>query len=297
MNQFNYDIAFSRNIGWLTKSEQKTIQSKKIAIAGMGGVGGVHLLTLCRLGVGHFHIADFDCFDVGNFNRQAGAFMSTLNQPKADVMKKMALDINPEIGLKSFDQGVTDENIDAFLEGVDLYVDGLDFFVLDMRAKVFQAAYEKGIPCISVAPIGMGAALINVLPNKMSFEDYFGFKEAKNDFEKALRFAIGLAPKIPHRKYLADEDGFDFKTLKAPSTPMGCQLASGVMGTEVLKILLGRGKVYALPHTLQFDAYNNNYYRSWLSWGHKNWFHKLKFTVVKQYYTKKVSASLTAGGV
>ena len=70
---FRYEQAFSRNIGWVTREEQALLRSKRVAIAGGGGVGGVHALTLARLGVTKFRIADFDTFDVPNFNRQVGA--------------------------------------------------------------------------------------------------------------------------------------------------------------------------------------------------------------------------------
>lgn len=60
----HYDAAFSRNLGWTTEWEQAAFRLKRVAIAGMGGVGGIHLLTLARLGIGQFHIADFDRFDV-----------------------------------------------------------------------------------------------------------------------------------------------------------------------------------------------------------------------------------------
>src|SRR5207253_4308530 len=86
MNRFSYDEAFSRNIGWVTSAEQRALRGKRIAIAGLGGVGGVHLLTLARLGIGAFNIADFDAFDLANFNRQAGALMSTLGRPKTEVL-------------------------------------------------------------------------------------------------------------------------------------------------------------------------------------------------------------------
>ena len=52
--EFAYSTAFSRNIGWVTMAEQEALRGKRIAIAGLGGVGGSHLLTLARLGVGHF---------------------------------------------------------------------------------------------------------------------------------------------------------------------------------------------------------------------------------------------------
>jgi tRNA A37 threonylcarbamoyladenosine dehydratase len=97
IDAFSYDRAFSRNIGWVTTEEQKALRGKRVAIAGMGGVGGIHLLTLVRLGIGSFHIADFDHFDIANFNRQVGATVSTLGKDKAGVLAAMARDINPAL--------------------------------------------------------------------------------------------------------------------------------------------------------------------------------------------------------
>src|SRR5271156_2955662 len=94
---FSYSEAFDRNLGWFTDYEQQALRGKNIAIAGMGGGGGgVHLLTLARLGIANFKIADMDRFDVPNFNRQVGAMMSTLGHPKVDVLARMVKDINPE---------------------------------------------------------------------------------------------------------------------------------------------------------------------------------------------------------
>src|SRR5437763_12289580 len=99
MNDFSYDEAFSRNIGWLTAAEQRALRGKRVAIAGLGGVGGSHLLTLARLGIGAFSIADFDTFGVENFNRQAGAVMSSVGRSKSLVLQEMAQDINPELDM------------------------------------------------------------------------------------------------------------------------------------------------------------------------------------------------------
>src|SRR3954465_9260423 len=82
---FSYAAAFDRNIGWLTDWEQLTLRTKRVAIAGMGGVGGFHLLTPARLGLRSFAIADFDRFEAANFNRQIGATISSLGRPKAEV--------------------------------------------------------------------------------------------------------------------------------------------------------------------------------------------------------------------
>ena len=86
---FDYRSAFSRNLGWVTEAEQERLRHRRVAIAGLGGVGGVHLLALTRLGIGKFHIADHDRFELVNFNRQAGATVDTLGRPKVDVMADM----------------------------------------------------------------------------------------------------------------------------------------------------------------------------------------------------------------
>jgi len=125
MPPFDYQTAFSRNIGWVTEAEQQILASKRVAIAGMGGVGGFHLLTLARLGVGKFNIADLDTFELANLNRQAGASLSTLGRPKVEVLAEMARDINPEADIRVFPHGVNAQNLAEFCQAVDLDVDGL----------------------------------------------------------------------------------------------------------------------------------------------------------------------------
>ena len=112
---YDYVAATSRNIGWLTGDEQAQVRQARVAIAGLGGVGGAHLLTLARLGVAKFHIADFDQFEVHNLNRQAGAFMSTLGARKVDAVAAMARDVNPESEVRTFADGVTAANLDLSL--------------------------------------------------------------------------------------------------------------------------------------------------------------------------------------
>lgn len=256
MLSFIYDEAFSRNIGWLTQQEQDQLRHKRVAIAGLGGVGGLHLLTLCRLGIGKFHLADFDTFDLANFNRQAGATVSALSHPKLEVMTRQARDINPELEITGFAEGVTAENLDGFLNGVDIYIDGLDFFAFEARQQVFAACAARRIPAVTAAPLGMGTAVLNFLPGSMSFDDYFRLDDG-HDREKPLRFLMGLAPGRLQMSYLVDPSTVDLANRKGPSTIMACQLCAGVAATEALKILLGRGPVRVAPKGYHFDAYRN----------------------------------------
>lgn len=281
MQPFRYDEAFSRNIGWLTRKEQNQLRHKRVAIAGLGGVGGSHLLTLCRLGIGKFHLADFDQFDIANFNRQAGATINTLGQDKLAVMQQQASDINPELEIKGFSEGVTTENLDAFLDGADLYIDGLDFFAFEIRQQVFAACAEKGIPAVTAAPLGMGAAVLNFLPGSMSFDNYFRLNDG-SEAEKPLRFLMGLAPARLQMGYLADPSTLDLENHKGPSTIMACQLCAGVAATEAMKILLGRGSVRAAPKGYHFDAYLNKLALTWRPGGNRNPLQRIFIALAKR---------------
>jgi len=278
---FSYEQAFSRNIGWVTKQEQQILKGKRVAIAGMGGVGGVHMLTLARLGIGAFHIADFDDFDIVNFNRQVGATVSTIGKPKAEVLANMARDINPDLDIKIFASGVNKQNLSEFFTDVDLYVDGLDFFAFPARQATFAACADLAIPAITAAPLGMGTAVLNFLPGKMTFEEYFGWGDLPDE-DKALRFLLGLAPAGLHGPYLVDRSSVSFEARRGPSTIMACQLCAGVAATEALKILLNRGKVLAAPYGMHFDAYRNKMVRTWRPWGNNNPLQRLAMMIVKK---------------
>jgi len=281
MRTFEYDAAFSRNIGWVTEEEQKRLRNTRVAIGGLGGVGGVHLLTLARLGIGRFSIADFDVFDIVNFNRQVGATVQSLGRPKIDVLGEMARDINPELELKMFPQGVGRESLDDFLDGVDVYVDGLDFFAFDARRMTFAACERKGIPVVTAAPLGLGTALLVFGPGGMSFEDYFGF-EGADEIEMAIRFLVGLSPAMLQRGYVMDMSRVNLAERRGPSCIAACQLCAGVAAVETLKLALGREGVRMAPWGSQYDAYRMRYIRTWRPGGHRNPLQKLMRYLVRR---------------
>ncbi len=286
---FPYDEAFSRNLGWVTASEQERLRHARIAVAGLGGVGGFHVTTHARLGIGAFSVADFDRFDYPNFNRQAGAMVSTVGRPKAEVIAEMTRDINPDVDLRVFPRGISAENMDDFLDGVSVYIDGLDFFAFEARERVFARCREKGIPAVTCAPVGMGTAVLVFTPDGMSFEDYFGFA-GRSDDEKALRFLVGLTPARLHAGYLVEPERIDLPNRKAPSTPMGCMHAAGAAATEALKLILGRGPVHPAPWGYHFDAYTNRMRRTWRPGGHRNPLQQLSIVLGKRMLSAKREA-------
>jgi molybdopterin/thiamine biosynthesis adenylyltransferase len=269
MTGFDYHNAFSRNIGWVNETEQQRLRNSRVAIAGMGGVGGSHLLTLTRLGVGRFNLADFDSFAEENFNRQAGANLNTVGHAKLDSMIDAACAINPGLDIRPFPQGVSPQQADDFLQDCDLYLDGLDFFALEARRAVFASCHDLNIPAVTAAPLGMGSALLCFLPGKMTFESYFQL-EGHNEYQQYLRFLVGLAPAHLHQPYLVLPERIDLLAKRGPSTAMGCELCAGFAATQVFKLLLGRGKVFAAPWGLHFDAYQNRLCRTWRPGGNRH---------------------------
>ncbi len=299
MEKHRYNQAFSRNIGWVTNDEQESLRRKRIAIAGLGGVGGSHLLTLTRLGIGRFNISDLDVFETANFNRQAGASVSTLGRAKVDVLAEMARDINPELELRTFAQGIHAGNVDDFLDGCDLYVDGIDFFAMDVRRLLFAACARRGIPAVTAAPVGMGAAMLTFMPGSMTFEEYFRLEGRDRD-EQQIRLMAGLSPRLLQAGYLADPTVVDFANRRVPSTGMACELCAGMAATEALKILLRRGRVRPAPHGVHFDAYRHKLVRTWRPFGNANPLQRFLIACIRKALARQVvphPARADVGGV
>ncbi len=279
--------AFSRNIGLLTHEEQEKLSNATVAIPGMGGVGGVHLITMVRSGVGRFHISDFDTYEPANVNRQFGAHVPGFGRPKMEVMKELALSINPYIEIKEFPEGINSENMDDFLDGVQVVLDGLDFFSFDTRRLLFTRAPEKGIYVITAGPMGFSSAMLIFSPHKgMRFDEYFNIIEGMAPQDKYLSFGLGLAPRPTHIKYM-DLSKVDLDSKAGPSLNIACQICSGMAGTEAVRIILNKGGIKPVPCYFQFDPYLQKYRKGKLYLGNRNPIQRTKMWIVKKILGRK----------
>lgn len=266
---------FSRNIGLLSEDEQKKLLSSRIAVAGAGGVGGLHILTLARLGIGKFTIADPDEFERVNINRQYGATHSTVGKNKAEVLGHMIRDINPDADVSVLRDAISAENADSFLSGADLFIDGIDFFEVDVRRLIFSKVRSLGIYALTAAPLGFGATLQVFAPGGMSFDEYFGISDDMEYREKVAAFAAGLAPRPYHIRYL-DLSRVSLENKTGPALSLACTLAASLVGTETVKILTNKAAVKPVPHYLQIDLLRRKYKEGYLFMGGKNPIQKLK---------------------
>jgi len=281
MTQFDYKLAFSRNHGIVSHDQQQVLRKSTVAIAGMGGVGGDYLITLARAGIGNFKISDFDDFEVGNFNRQYGATMSSVGRQKMDVMGELALDINPEANIKSYGEGVNKDNVDDFLEGVDVFVDAVEFFEIEVHRLIINACMEKGIPAIFGVPLGFGIGMLVYTTDGMSFDDYFDLDYNAPPALQVLKMSLACAPAGFHLKYV-DPASVDLNKRQAPSIASGCKLATGMVITQTILAILHPNELKPIPHYTCYDARLNRLKKGYLWLGNRNPLQKLKFLIARK---------------
>lgn len=251
--QYDYFEAFNRNRGFFSMGDQERLRSARVAIAGLGGTGGAQVHALARMGIGRFHVADPDVFELANFNRQMGATMGNLGRRKTDAAEETILSINPGALVRKFQSGISEESIDAFLSGVDVVVDSLDFYCFEERFLLYRAARERGLWVLTAPPLGFGFTLLVFDPKGMSFEDYFGFDRGMSERDRAVALVAGIAPRPFMLQYL-DRRVPDLVGRRLPSVGAAPFMIAGVIATEVSRLLTSKGRIMAVPTIYQFDA-------------------------------------------
>ncbi len=287
-SEWNYKEAFSRNLGLVSEEQQNLIAKAHIVIAGVGGVGGDHAVTLARMGFQNFTLADFDVYEVKNFNRQYGATLSNLGKPKVEVIRDAVLEINPLAKIRMLNERITENNIDDFLKDATVYVDGLDAFEIEIRQKVFSRCYDKKIWCVTAGPLGFSVAWLIVDPNGMSLDNYLGIKATDNFITKLSAFFAGLAPAFLHMSYL-DRSKINVSKKYGPSNILACKLCAGIVGAEVMKIVTKRGTIHSLPSYQQFDAYKSKYKCGHLWFGRFNLILFIKKKIIYRLIEKNLN--------
>ena len=147
---------------WNTRTElllgadrMERLAHSHVLVVGLGGVGAYAAEQICRAGIGHMTIVDADTVNESNINRQLPALHSTLGMPKAEVVARRLLDINPRLKLNVLNEFLRDERTEEVLSATryDFVVDAID----SLSPKVFLLyhAYQRNIPVVS--SMGAGA--------------------------------------------------------------------------------------------------------------------------------------------
>ena len=140
--------AFSRTERILGKEAMERLANARVAVFGVGGVGGYVCEALVRSGIYHFDLIDDDQVCLTNLNRQIIATRKTVGQYKVDVMRERILEINPDADVSVHKCFFLPENADEFpFEEYDYVVDAVD--TVTAKIELVMKAQEKGVPIIS----------------------------------------------------------------------------------------------------------------------------------------------------
>ena len=158
---------FSRSAPLLSEEGIERLRRSKVAVFGIGGVGGFAVEALVRSGVGFIDIFDADIVSVSNLNRQIIATESTVGKDKVEVMRERILDIDPsvEVGAyKLFYSSETAEDID--LSAYDYIIDAID--TVSSKIELIERAKSVGARIIS--SMGTGNKLD---PTRLEISDIY----------------------------------------------------------------------------------------------------------------------------
>lgn len=259
MVDFNYELAFQRNFGLLCYGDLDKIRSTRVGIGGLGGCGSNHLLALVRMGFEKFAIADPDTFEQPNFNRQAGAALSTVGRLKVDVMAKMASDINPNCDIISFPDGLTSDTIDDFVTVSNIGINAIDWFQVGLYGRYHDTFRDQGKYSVATAPFGFGCAMTVIGPETPSFADVFSIDPVSDSVPEQLRkFAAMMASAGYATGYLApgvNEIREPVEETRIASSASALYLCSALTSAEILYIATGRRRPTLAPEVLQMDMF------------------------------------------
>lgn len=139
---------FSRTQLLLGESAMQELANKRVAVFGIGGVGGYACEALVRSGIGAFDLIDDDKVCLTNLNRQIIATRKTVGRYKTEVMKERMLEINPNVDVRIHNCFFLPENADKFpFDEYDYIVDAVD--TVTAKISIVMKANELGIPVIS----------------------------------------------------------------------------------------------------------------------------------------------------
>lgn len=257
-----YTERVTPNIGILTEDQQSKLHDSCIGIAGCGAIGGHSASELVYWGIGSLKLADFDVFETSNANRQLFSGFSNVGKEKVNVVAVNVKDIEPDIKLKLYPQGITFENVDDFVCGCDVVIDAIDYEKPQFSIALHRAARKVGIPVFVSQCIGYGASVFAFYSDSESYEDFLGIDPsmpiANIDFSQVD--LLKLCPIMPDyidkeilRKVLERE-------MEAPTVISGQTFAVGLTVSNLVIQIVDQSKPRL--RMCAFDPFKGQYIES-----------------------------------
>ena len=232
---------FQRTEMLLGPEAMHRLGSARVAVFGVGGVGGYVVEALARSGVGALDLIDKDVVDETNINRQIIALGSTIGKPKAEVAAERVKDINPDCTVTTYQTFFLSETKDAFdFTQYDYVVDAIDN--VSGKIEIVMCAQQAGVPVISA----MGAGKL-LDPTALRAADIYETstcplarvmrRELKKRGVKKLR--VVYSQELPHTDYTTAEQTHAGRMVPASNAFVPTAMGFIIAG-EVVKALANR---------------------------------------------------------
>lgn len=241
----------------MTEQEVEQLQQTTIAIAGCGCIGGFSAELLTRMGIGNLKLSDPDVFDISNINRQCAANFSTVGQLKVEALQSHLIQINPEINLDLYPEGISQENADAFIADADYVIDAIDYFSFYQSVALHRSARKLNKHVITAVALGFGTSVLTFSPDGLSLEEYLQLpKDISLDELKDYTFPpSGYSAKLP--SYATEsklKEWFAKRTI--PTISVGQALGPGALVSQLVLHLLNRKEPVLIPDSFQLQFEN-----------------------------------------
>ena len=225
---------FSRTESLIGKENLRILKNSHIAIFGIGGVGGFVAEALVRAGIGTLDLIDNDTVTISNINRQIIATHSTIGQYKTEVMKKRAIDINPEIKVNTFNILYLPETSNLFdFSKYDYVIDAIDN--VTGKISLVVKSGESNTPIISC--MGTGNKLD---PTKFEIADIY--KTSVCPLAKVMRYELKKSG-IKKLKVLYSKEMPVKTNSRTPASISTCPSVAGlIIANEVILDIIKRAE-------------------------------------------------------
>jgi molybdopterin/thiamine biosynthesis adenylyltransferase len=227
-----------RQEGLISGKGQRAIANANVAVAGLGGVGGICADLLVRAGIGGLSVADFDKFDKTNLNRQINSSLRTIGKNKVAAFASLAKSINPKIKIKKTTKKINGKNASSFVSGCDIVIDCLDN--IHSRVCFFRACKMMGIPYVYAAATGE-RGMVSVFSGNANLESILHLP-SKNKQGNALAASLVKYPSC--------------RNAWGPAT----NLAGVIAANQALNFLLGKPYARA-PKMLALNSFSEKIIR------------------------------------
>ena len=249
----------------MDQNEQALLRSARVAVLGVGGMGGAVAQILARSGIGTLHVLDKDTFEPSNNNRQVYARSTTWGRSKVQVTAHELRAINPALQVRAFDRFDTSTE-DAVFDGIDIVVNGMD--ELPACLRLWRAAAVRRIPLVDA----WSAPLPNVFvvrPGEPSPEALLRYPTLGQP-EIALTDSMVDACKLREALHVALHSRslrhLDPQVIREIMNGTRARIsfapmvwgAANLMAWEVIKLRLARGRI-APPAGVFWDPWDQKY--------------------------------------